>query len=243
MASSNNGAHVAVIGAGGGIGAALVRHLQADAEVATVWAFARGAIGAEGKVRAGRLDLLDEASIAAAAASVGETPLDAVIVATGVLHDATGLAPEKTWRHLDHERLARAFAVNAAGPALVAKHFLPLLARDRKAVFAALSARVGSIEDNRFGGWYGYRASKAALNQLLKTLAIELARRRPQAICVGLHPGTTDTPLSQPFQGNVPDGKLFTTDYAASRLLEVMDRLGPEDTGSLFAWDGERIPF
>jgi NAD(P)-dependent dehydrogenase (short-subunit alcohol dehydrogenase family) len=243
MQSLNKPAHVAVVGAGGGIGAAFVRCLAADHDVATIWAFAREPIPAADKVRAGVLDLLDEASIAAAAELVGNTPLDAVIVATGLLHDADDLAPEKSWRQLDMDKLARSFAVNAAGPALVAKHFLPRLARDRKALFAALSARVGSIEDNRFGGWYGYRASKAALNQLVKTLAIELVRRHPQAVCVGLHPGTTDTRLSAPFQTNVPAGKLFSPDFAASHMLEVLDRLGAADTGGLFAWDGERIPF
>ncbi len=243
MDSLNKPAQVAVVGAGGGIGAALVRRLADDPHVATVWAFARGPIEPDDKLRPGSLDLLDEASISAAAESVGEVPLDAVIVATGVLHDASGLSPEKTWRHLDADKLARAFAVNAVGPALVAKHFLPRLGRGRKAIFAALSARVGSIEDNRFGGWYGYRASKAALNQLIRTLAIELARRHPEAVCVGLHPGTTDTRLSAPFQASVPDGKLFTPDFVAERLLAVLDRLGPADSGGLFAWDGERIPF
>lgn len=127
-------------------------------------------------------------------------------------------------------------------PALVAKHFLPLLARDRKSVFAALSARVGSISDNQLGGWHAYRASKAALNMLLRTFAIELARRNPRAVCVGLHPGTVDTGLSAPFQANVPEGKLFTPDFAAARLLEVVDRLKPDDSGHVFAWDGQLIP-
>ncbi len=166
--------------------------------------------------------------------------LDLVIVATGVLQP-DGRPPEKSWRDLDPASLARIFALNASGPALVAKHFLPLLPREGRAVFAALSARVGSIGDNRLGGWYGYRASKAALNMLLRTLAIELARKRPDAVCVGLHPGTVDTALSRPFQRNVPTDKLFTPADSARSLLRVLDKLDPEDSGGCFAWDGQRI--
>ena len=132
--------------------------------------------------------------------------------------------------------------MNATGPALFAKHFLPLLARDRKAAFAALSARVGSISDNALGGWYAYRASKAALNMLIRSLSIELARRSPQALCVGLHPGTVDTPLSVPFRGAVPDGQLFSPDHAAVCLLDVLDGLSPLDTGGVFDWAGQSVP-
>ena len=139
--------------------------------------------------------------------------------------------------------MATAFRLNTTGPALVAKHFLPLLARDRKAAFAALSARVGSIEDNGLGGWYAYRASKAALNMAIKTLSIELARRYPLALCVGLHPGTVDTALSKPFQAGVPQERLFSPAQSARHLLSVLDELTAEDSGKLFAWDGRRIPF
>ena len=134
------------------------------------------------------------------------------------------------------------FAVNAIGPALVAKHFLPLLPRHGRSVFASISARVGSIEDNRLGGWYSYRASKAALNMLLKTYSIELKRRAPSAICVGLHPGTVDTALSKPFQGGVAPGKLFSPTQSAAYLLRVIDGLTPADNGAVFAWDGSQIP-
>ena len=158
------------------------------------------------------------------------------------LHDGEALRPEKTWRALEGVALERVYQVNAIGPALVAKHFLPLLARDRKSVFAALSARVGSISNNQLGGWHAYRASMAALNMLLRTFAIEPAWRNPRAACVGLHPGTVDSRLSAPFQANVPEGKLFTPGFAASRLLDVLDRVTPEDSGKVFAWDGEIIP-
>jgi NAD(P)-dependent dehydrogenase (short-subunit alcohol dehydrogenase family) len=136
-----------------------------------------------------------------------------------------------------------AFAVNGAGPLLLAKHLEPLLPRRERAVFASLSARVGSIGDNRLGGWYAYRASKAAQNMFIRTLAIELARRARGAICVALHPGTTDTELSRPFQGGVPESKLFTAERAVEQLLRVIDGLGPGDTGRFIAWNGERIPW
>lgn len=197
------------------------------------------------KVRWNQVHLEDEATIASAAAAAkahcGE--LDLAIVATGILHDGTALHPEKTWRSLNAETLARAFHVNAIGPALVAKHFLPLLTRERKSIFAALSARVGSIEDNQLGGWYAYRASKAALNSMVRSLSIELARRNAHAVCVTLHPGTVDTALSKPFQRGTSVQTLFTPHDSATKLLSVMDSLTVSDSGQFFAWDGSRIPF
>lgn len=232
-----------MIGATGGIGSALLAGLQGDARYGRVLALSRSPLTvAYPRVTSGFIDLVDESSIAAGAAqaqALGTVRL--VIVASGLLHDE-GAQPEKNWGALQGETLARLFAVNAIGPALVAKHFLPLLPRAGRSVFAAISARVGSIEDNRRGGWYSYRASKAALNMLLKTLAIELARRAPGAICVGLHPGTVDTDLSKPFQANVAPDRLFTPTQSASHLLSVMDRVTPADSGSVLAWDGSRIP-
>ncbi len=169
-------------------------------------------------------------------------PVDLVIVATGILHRAS-ISPEKSMREMSANAMAEVFAINTIGPALVAKHFLPQLRRGSKSVFAALSARVGSIEDNRLGGWMSYRASKAALNMLIKTLSIEHGRRRPDSIIAGLHPGTVDTALSEPFQKNVPDGKLFTPAQSADYLLSVIDGLKASDTGGVFAWDGARIPY
>ncbi len=189
----------------------------------------------------GAIDITDEASIAAAAGRVPDD-IDLAIVATGRLQ-GDGMSPERSFAALDAHALARSFQVNAIGPALVAKHVLPRLAKDRPAVFAVLSARVGSIEDNRLGGWYGYRASKAALNMLVRSLAVELARTRPLAACVALHPGTVDTALSRPFQRNVAEGKLFTAAYAAERLLGVIEGLGPKDSGGFYAYDGTCIPF
>ena len=226
-----------VIGASGGIGAALADALEEEGAHDRVWRFARSAAGAD------RLDLLDEASIAAAAARVASGPAPTlVIVATGLLHEGER-GPEKNWRDLDADWLARSYAVNAIGPALVMKHFLPLLPKAGAPVFAALSARVSSITDNRMGGWYGYRASKSALNMLVATAAIEARRRYDRTIVVGLHPGTVDTALSRPFQGNVAEGRLFAPDRAAVQLLDVIDGLKPKDSGRLFGWDGAEIPF
>ncbi len=224
-----------VIGASGGIGAAFVEALTDEGAFERIHGFGRSMPGDA------HLDLTDEASIAAAAAIVAKGPAPTlVIVATGVLHEGDR-GPEKSIRELDAAWLARNYAINAIGPALVAKHMLPLMPRAGRAVFAVLSARVGSIGDNRLGGWYGYRASKAALNQLVRTIAIEDKRRNSSGIVVGLHPGTVDTGLSKPFQGNVQPGHLFAPDRGAVQLLDVIDGLKAPDSGKVFAWDGAEI--
>ena len=230
-----------VIGASGGIGARVATTLAADPAVARVHAFARRPLTPQPeRVTTGIVDILDEMSLEAAAATVDAVRL--VFVATGILHEGER-GPEKSWRQLDLDWMDRVMRVNAFGPALAAKHFLPKLPREGKAVFATLSARVGSIADNRLGGWYGYRASKAALNMLLKSLSVELARTHKAASVIGLHPGTVDTGLSKPFQRGVPDGTLFTPAHAAERLLAVVDAASADQSGCLFAWDGQRIPF
>lgn len=232
-----------VFGASGGVGAALVRALADDPRCAGVQALARKSLASAPKITAHSFDLEDEASICEAvrlASACG--PPDLAIVATGLLHDGH-MQPEKTFRALDPALLAKAYAINAIGPALIARHVLPLLPRDSKSVFAALSARVGSISDNRTGGWHAYRASKAALNMLVRTCAIELRVKNPAALCVTLHPGTVDTTMSKPFQANVPAPRLFAPETAAAHLLTVIDRLTPADSGQLFAWDGAAIPF
>ena len=228
-----------VIGATGGIGRALVGELARRGGHDRIFALSRRPLAeAAPGVVVGRVDLTDEATLSAAAAEIGEA--DLVIVAAGVLQTDT-LRPERSYKALEAEAMLESFRVNAVGPALAAKHFLPRLPRGRRSVFAALSARVGSISDNRLGGWHSYRASKAALNMTLTNLAIELSRERPQAVCVGLHPGTVDTVLSAPFQRNLASGQLFTPAYSATCLLDVADRLTPADSGGLFAWDGSRI--
>jgi NAD(P)-dependent dehydrogenase (short-subunit alcohol dehydrogenase family) len=220
-----------VIGASGGIGAALVTAFRE--EDVPVRGFARSFTGAD------HLDLTDEASIAAAATSLDGAP-DLVFVATGLLHDRDH-GPEKSASALDADWLARQYAINAIGPALVAKHFLPRLPKTGRCVFAVLSARVGSISDNKLGGWYGYRAAKAALNQFVRSLAIEERRRNDRAIVVALHPGTVDTGLSRPFQANVRADQLFTPGRAAAQLLDVIEGLKAPDSGKLFGWDGAEI--
>lgn len=235
-----------IVGATGGVGQALTAQLVDHPRCAQVFAASRsgGAIaGAHGL----SLDFEDSQSVEAAVEAAAESgPLHLVIVASGVLVDGEGRGPEKSWRQIDAAYMAEVFKVNTIGPALVARTALDKLAKGHrdapeKAVFAALSARVGSISDNRLGGWHSYRASKAALNQILKTCAIELARKRPHAACIGLHPGTVDTALSSPFQGNVPDDKLFTPDYSAARLLEVVDQATAEKSGCVFDWAGQII--
>ncbi len=249
IGKSVDGKRAAVFGASGGIGAALVTALAARSDMAEVFAVSRRAAAVPAKVTALAFDLHDETSIAAAAAAMGGGgPIDVCVVASGALtlEQAGGAGqtgPEKGWRMLDPAAMAEAYAINAIGPALIAKHMLPLLPSRRRGVFAALSSRVGSIEDNRLGGWHSYRAAKAALNQLVRTLSIELARVRPEALAVTLHPGTVATQLSAPFQRGVAAGRLFTPEQAAAQLLAVLDGLSPADSGSLFAWDGARIPF
>ncbi|WP_244410883.1 SDR family NAD(P)-dependent oxidoreductase [Nitrospirillum viridazoti] len=193
-------------------------------------------------------DITDDRAVAALAQRVWDTGLSlrTVIVATGFLHGPgpepyQAFAPEKTWRQLDPAHLAHAFAVNAVGPALLAKHLLPLFPASRRCVFAALSAKVGSIADNSAGGWYAYRASKAALNQIVRTAAIELARTRPLSLCVAVHPGTVDTPLSAPFAKTGLE--VCKPDRAATQILDMLDRLTPDDTGRFWAYDGRELPW
>ncbi len=243
LTSLHHGYRAFVFGGTGGIGGALVRALDADERCAAIFSASRSVSADFGKVTSLAFDLADEDSIIeAVAATSAAGPLDLVIVATGLLHDAT-MRPERTWKKLEPETLARAFQINAIGPAIIAKHALGALARDRRAVFAALSARVSSISDNQLGGWHAYRASKAALNMLIRNFSIELATRNREALCIALHPGTVDTAMSRPFQANVLPERLFTADRSAEHLLAVIDALKPADSGKLFAWDGSEIPF
>lgn len=222
-----------VIGSSGGIGAALMHALGGARSFTETIGFSRSTVPA--------LHLLDETSIAACAQwlhRLGKPRL--IVVATGLLHQV-GVAPEKSARHLDPAVMAELYAVNAIGPAMVMKHFLPLFPREGKAVLAVLSARVGSIEDNHLGGWFSYRASKAAVNQLVHTAAIELRRRQRNSICIALHPGTVHTDLSAPFAKSGLE--VQSPDLAAQRILGVIDRLGCEDSGCFFDHHGKRVPW
>ena len=227
-----------VIGAGGGIGAALVAQLQASGAFAEVIALSRNTVP--------RLDYSDEASLQAAAQQVAGQCVAAgqalrlMVVATGFLHGDAG-QPERSFKNLDAAYLQQVFAINTLGPALVMKHFLPLLAKTGPAVAGFLSARVGSMGDNALGGWYGYRASKAALNQLVKTASIELTRGNKQSICVALHPGTVSTALSQPFAKT--GLTVRPAAEAATDLLAVLHGLTLEQTGLLVDYKGVVLPF
>ena len=234
--------NIVIIGSTGAIGAAFTRYYAGLESSSAIYALSRSGVPAgDARVTAIPMDITDESSVAQAAAALEATPLHAVILATGVLHDNASLQPEKSLRDIDADNFARVFSINTIGPALVMKHFLPLLDRNKRALFSALSARVGSISDNRLGGWYAYRASKAALNMLIRTAAVEMKRRNPQAIILGLHPGTVDSALSQPFQRRVADGKLFTADVAVARMAAVLETAGPDDSGKCLAWDGREI--
>ena len=237
--------NVAVIGASGGIGSEFVRRFEEDERVTRIHALSRNPSGdSTGKVIGGHIDICDEGSVNAAAAQIAATgKLDLVIVATGILHRGDGIQPEKSLRDIDPRAMVDVLKINTIGPALVAKAFLPHMRPGSKSVFAALSARVGSIGDNRLGGWVSYRSSKAALNMILKTLSIEYARRFPESVIAGLHPGTVDTQLSAPFQRRVPEGKLFTPSKSVDCMLSVIDRLTAEDSGGVFAWDGSPIDY
>lgn len=234
--------NIAIIGCAGAIGSAFTRQLSVFYPCATIHAFSRHTPeDVLSNIIYHTIDYRDESSIEKSSlAASRDAPLDVVIVATGLLHDGE-LKPEKSLRDLSAEKFQRLFEVNTILPALIAKHFLAKLNKENRSVFAVLSARVGSISDNQLGGWYAYRASKAALNMIIKNAAIEIRKHNKQAIIVGLHPGTVDSRLSKPFQSNVATGKLFTPEFSAQKLLQVLEKLTPENSGKCFAWDGQEI--
>lgn len=240
-------------GASRGIGLEFARQLASRDDVERVIATCRDPassgslreLGANEALRVLELDVEDEASIERAASETAEiaASLNLLINVSGLLHSPDGVAPERRLDQLRPEALQRSFAVNAIGPALVVKHFRPLLEKAEQPVVANLSARVGSIADNRLGGWYGYRASKAAQNQLTRCMAIELGRGRRPVTVIALHPGTVDTDLSRPFQRNVPPEKLFSRERAVRQLLDIVEGVTLEQSGRFFAWDGSEIPW
>jgi NAD(P)-dependent dehydrogenase (short-subunit alcohol dehydrogenase family) len=216
-----------IIGASGGIGQAVSAALEA-----------RGVSVTGLSRRDDGFDVTDEASVASALGAL-TGPFDLILVATGAL-EIGGAAPEKTLRQLSAQAMLDQFALNCVGPSLVLKHSVRLLPREGRAVFAALSARVGSIGDNGFGGWYSYRTAKAALNQMIHTGAIELGRSHREAICVALHPGTVETEFTRKYLGRHP---AVPAPEAAENLLRVIAGLQPEDSGGFFDWQGKPVPW
>ena len=229
-----------VIGTGGGIGSAVAAQLLADKDCGALYAVSRnGSGGPDGAVRLAA-DMTDPGTLIAAAARIGtDGPIDLIFIASGLLHRGDAVQPEKSWRTIDGDAFADLFAVNATGPMLALQALLPHVRRDQRAVIGVVGARVGSIGDNRLGGWYGYRASKAALAMLLRTLAIELARTHPQLALLMLHPGTVDTPLSAPFQRGVT--KLLTPAASAAAMLGVLNAATPDQSGEQRDWQGELV--
>ncbi|AWW74887.1 C-factor [Erythrobacter sp. KY5] len=232
----------AVFGASGGIGRA-VGEVLAEGGCEIVHVGSRSGNVPEGPAfRPFTFDLTNESSIADAASAMKKAPPECVFVASGILTLSDGTGPERTYKRLDAAAMAQVFAINTTGPAIVAKHMLALMPREKRFVFAALSARVGSISDNGLGGWHSYRASKAALNMLLRNFALETKRTHKEGVVVGLHPGTVDTKLSERFQSNLPEGQLTTPQDAARMLVDVMRSLGPDDSGKVFDFAGKAIP-
>jgi NAD(P)-dependent dehydrogenase (short-subunit alcohol dehydrogenase family) len=236
-----------VIGAGRGIGLEFVQQFLASDRTDLIYATYRRPDGNLLKINDPRLcclqvDVAIEEQIAQAVLSLQNNNLRYVINCVGWLHDGD-LQPEKSLRQINTEQILRYFQVNSISALLWAKHLQPLFKQSEQAIFASISAKVGSIGDNQLGGWYGYRASKAALNMLMKNVSIEYRRTCPPTIVVVLHPGTTDTNLSQPFQRNVPSEKLFSVERTVSQLLKVIDQLSFQDSGEFFNWDGQKLPW
>lgn len=247
-------AQVLVVGASQGIGLGFVKQLLQEPNVAQIYATYRDRdtateLLALAETHADRLtclsvDITDETQIAAIVEQIRTrtSQLHLVINCVGILHEGN-LQPEKSLRQINPEYLLKYFQVNSIGSILLAKHLMPLFRHNERSIFACISAKIGSIGDNHLGGWYGYRASKAALNMFLRTIAIEFKRTAPRTIVVALHPGTTDTRLSQPFQKNVPPEKLFLVDRTVNQLCAVMEKLTESDSGEFFSWDGSRLPW
>ncbi len=235
-------ARAVVIGASGGIGYSVAETLARRDDISEVVAMSRSGRNPQGeKIIAGPdIDVTDEASIKAAMEALkgGEAPR-LVFNAIGILSDGDALQPEKSYRHQNMQAFQRVFTVNTFGPALVARHAIDLMPRHGRTLLAALSARVGSVSDNQIGGWHAYRASKAALNMLIRNYAIEVGRRNKAFIAVALQPGTVDTALSKPFQGSA--NTIFTPEESAAKLVDVLARLGPDASGKLFDHSGAEI--
>ncbi|GAB1540539.1 SDR family NAD(P)-dependent oxidoreductase [Scytonema sp. NUACC21] len=251
---SINNAHALIVGASQGIGLGFVRRLLQEDGINKVYATYRQLESASELLTLARehgdrltclsMDITEEVRIIEVIQNIRAevNKLHLVVNCVGILHEAS-LQPEKSLRQINPENLMRYFQVNSIGSVLLAKHLLPLFRHNERSIFASISAKLGSIGDNQLGGWYGYRASKAALNMFMRTVAIEYGRTSPKTLVVTLHPGTTDTRLSQPFQANVPDDKLFSVERTVNQLLAVIEQLEEGDSGKFFSWDGSQLPW
>ena len=235
--------NIAVIGSSGAIGSAISKILLDDDSVNFIYNFSRSTrTNVSEKENNIYIDIESEDSIKEAVQKIPkDLKFDLIFVTTGILHNDDGVYPEKSIRDISADKLNKVLMINTVGPALIGKYFIPFLNKNNKNVFAFLSARVGSISENKLGGWYSYRASKTALNQIVKNFSIEIKRSNPNSIFVGLQPGTVKSNLSKPFEKNVQSENLFSPNYSAERLLEVIDDLNSNDSGKFFAWNGEEI--
>jgi NAD(P)-dependent dehydrogenase (short-subunit alcohol dehydrogenase family) len=232
---------VAIIGSSGAIGRAFLDAYIADKEISNIYSISRTEVELnDERIIHINIDVTDEVSVKAAASKIGENRLDKLIVATGILHTEL-FGPEKSIKDIKIENFVKIFSVNAFGPALIGKYFLPLMKKDKKSIAAFLSARVGSISENKLGGWYAYRASKSALNQIIKNFSIESKRTNPTGIIIGLQPGTVKSKLSEPFQKNVKKGKLLLPKDSVKSLIRVIESVMQNDSGKIFDWKGEEI--
>lgn len=246
---------IAVIAAGnGGIGQALIQQLLARGNIDRIYASyhqTSESLIDDPRIVWTQADLTSDESVSSWLSDLGSDHIDWLINSAGLLHTAEK-GPEKSLREIDADFFARNMQVNCLPTLLLAKHAAPLLkatgttaaknTTDTR-IFATISAKVGSIEDNRLGGWYSYRASKAALNMCLKNIAIEWRRQLPEVCVASLHPGTTDTRLSKPFQKNVPDGSLFESTYTATKLIDILKALNAEQSGRFWSWNGDELPW
>jgi NAD(P)-dependent dehydrogenase (short-subunit alcohol dehydrogenase family) len=254
MNSLNNQNNILIVGGSRGIGLGFVKRLVEQDKNANIYATYRQKTTAEelfnlqsqysSSLHLLELDITQEEEIANLCKYLKKeiSELHLVINCVGILHEGD-LKPEKSLKHINTENLLSYFQVNSIGSVLLAKHLLPLFRHPNPSIFACISAKVGSIGDNYLGGWYGYRASKSALNMFMKTVSIEYNRTCPHTIVVTLHPGTTDTNLSKPFQKNVPPEKLFSVEKTVTQLLNVIDNLTENDNGQFFSWDGNLLPW
>lgn len=246
--------NILIVGASRGIGLGFVQQLINKIEVAQIFATYRQSASAtsllslesqaKGKLMCLPIDITLEEQIAEGVNKIQSrvNQIHLVINCVGILHEGE-LKPSKSLRQVTPEHLMRYFQVNSIGSVLLAKHLIPLFRHNQPSVFASISAKIGSIGDNQLGGWYGYRASKAAQNMLMRTVAIEYSRISPKTIVVTLHPGTTDTDLSKPFHKNIPPEKIFSVERTVKQLLTIIDNLTENDSGQFFSWDGTRLPW